>query len=282
MTNSPAFRLIATDVDGTIVDSRKQVPAFTRHELQRVTRDYGLDLVLASMRMPASLRRVQKDLGIPGAIIAYNGALVLHPDDGPASFSDPLEDSTAAGLIEDFLSQPIHVGAFSHDRWFVSDMDYWALREVRGTGVWPNHMRLKTALENRSLFPVHKVMLRGQPEALATLVDSIASSFPEVTIGRDRQTIVELTRSSASKSEALKHLLSSTGIPPSSVLAFGDSHSDISMLKLAGTGIAVSNAADEVRAVACETTLSNDEDGVGYALRKYFPARDPWLSTSAE
>ena len=280
---SPPFRAIVTDIDGTIVDSRKQLTAFTRHELRRVTSGYGIHLILASTRMPASLRHIQGELGIAGPIVAYNGALAIHPSDTSVGYSSPLDDSVALSLVNHLLSQQVHVGVFSLDRWFVTSVDYWALREIRGTCVWPHGTPLKTAIEAGAIFPVHKIMIRGEAGTLSRAVERVMTSFDNISVGRDRETIVEFTGNSTSKAIALKQVLDWLGISASSVIAFGDGVSDIGMLKLAGMGIAVYNASEAVRSASDEVTLSSDEDGVGYALRKYFPVvgHDSWPLPSA-
>jgi hydroxymethylpyrimidine pyrophosphatase-like HAD family hydrolase len=124
-------------------------------------------------------------------------------------------------------------------------------------------------------------MLRGFSDVIAPIVEAVTTSFDDLLIAKDRDTIVEFTRKSASKAGALRHLLDKIGISSSSVMAFGDGLSDASMLKMAGIGIAMYNASDEVKSAADEVTLSSDEDGVGFTLRKYFPVVDSWLSTSA-
>jgi Cof subfamily protein (haloacid dehalogenase superfamily) len=281
-SKSSSYRLIVSDVDGTLVDSRKRITPFTNHELRRVIRDYGLELVLASTRMPCSLVRVQKELSIERKpFIAYNGALLVDPGNAYSVYSLTLKDDDALILIDELLRHAVHVGVFSEDKWFVSELDYWALREVRGTGVWPNPKLLPAALLDGDIFPVHKVMARGDSGLISEVDLAIRRLELKIGIWRDpRGTIVELTHGSASKAAALQALLSTLGLPSSSVIAFGDSYSDYSMMELAGMSIALNNAPGEVRAIANEITLSNDEDGVGYALRKHFPTKDDWLITS--
>lgn len=70
-----------------------------------------------------------------------------------------------------------------------------------------------------------------------------------------------------SKGNAIQRLAQDLGIAMSEVIAFGDSINDISMLEVAGQGIAMDNARDEVKRVADRTTLSNDEDGIVHALK---------------
>lgn len=275
-SESPRFRLIASDVDGTLIDSRKRIPPFTRRELRRVKRDYGVEVILVSTRMPRSLARVQQQLSINSSpFIAYGGALLSYPERSDLSYSITMEDKAVSILLDELRRHPVHVGVFSEDRWFVSDLDYWALREVRGTGVWPQNKALTRAVLDGDIFPVHKVMVRGVAATVERAAQAVESLGLNITTSRDaRGTNVEFMHQTTSKGSALQLLLSYMDIPSSSVMAFGDSHNDYTMMKLAGISIAVSNAPEEIRAISDDITLSNDEDGVGYALRKYFPTRE--------
>jgi Cof subfamily protein (haloacid dehalogenase superfamily) len=275
MTQAPSpFRLIATDVDGTLIGNDKRVPRLTKDELQRVTRDYGLSLLLVSTRMPSSLVRVCDELAIECPLIAYNGSIIIPTSGEPPIYSTAIDDLVAGVLIRELLLLNVHVGAFSGDRWFVSDNDYWTMREVRGTGVWPEQMNLRQAISGGAVLPVNKIMVRGDAKAVGEAIKAVELLRLNVGISRDsRDTVVEFTNSSVSKGAALQKFLDFVGLPSASVIAFGDSYNDLSMLKLAGKGVAVDNAPEEVRSVADETTRSNDEGGVGYSLRKYFPAK---------
>jgi len=126
-------------------------------------------------------------------------------------------------------------------------------------------------------------MLRGAGEAISQAVRTVEELGVELGVLRDsRDTIVEYTHPSASKEAALRYLLERLQVSPASVKVFGDGYNDAAMMRIAGRSIAMSNSPAEVKAVANEVTLSNDEEGVGYALRKHFSARDHWFSLSGE
>jgi Cof subfamily protein (haloacid dehalogenase superfamily) len=89
---------------------------------------------------------------------------------------------------------------------------------------------------------------------------------------------LEIMHPDVSKANALKFITERLGIQPEEVLAIGDNHNDIEMLRFAGLGIAMGNAHEEVKSVADYVTLKNTEDGVAVALEKFLsfaPPLDP-------
>ena len=80
---------------------------------------------------------------------------------------------------------------------------------------------------------------------------------------------VELVPKGIDKAQSLERLLEHLGLDATNLIAFGDGYNDMSMIKYANIGVAMSNAAPELRAIADYVTRSNDEDGVGVFLEKY-------------
>lgn len=79
----------------------------------------------------------------------------------------------------------------------------------------------------------------------------------------------EFTAKGIDKAKALDTVLSPMGLKREELIAFGDGHNDASMIKYAGIGVAMENAVDDLKAIANEITLSNEEDGIAYTLSKY-------------
>jgi hydroxymethylpyrimidine pyrophosphatase-like HAD family hydrolase len=119
-------------------------------------------------------------------------------------------------------------------------------------------------------------MFRGVADALAP-VEHELTQMDDLEIVQGSATTLEVTSRGTNKGAALRLICQALHVPVDRVLAFGDSPSDRELLEAAGWGVAVANASEPLRAIARDVTLSNNEDGVGIALRKYFPARDRFL-----
>ena len=115
-----------------------------------------------------------------------------------------------------------------------------------------------------------KLLMTGDPsdmlKAEQELLDMVGD---KMDIFRSAPFFLELVPKGIDKAQSLRRLLAKINLTPADMIAFGDGYNDLSMLKLAGMGVAMANAAPEVRADADYITLSNEEDGVAAALEHF-------------
>jgi hypothetical protein len=114
------------------------------------------------------------------------------------------------------------------------------------------------------------VIVDNNVEYVEQIRDRINADIEGVTAVKSNWNCIDIIRSDVSKGAALIDYAHSEGIDASEIVAFGDSENDISMLKMAGLGIAVDNAEANVKAAADRVTLTNDECGVAVALEELF------------
>lgn len=261
---------VILDIDGTLINDSKQVTSFTRQELLRIQRDYNAEIILASARMPRSIRTVFEQLDFETHFVAYSGAYSEINGRG-VNLAEIPKSILFEYLEPAWRREGLHLGLFVDDLWFVNEVNYWTLREVRGCGVWPSLLELpslESALQEGS---VRKIMLRGDSSALDHYTDfDLPTSNEWVKFNRS-STQLEIYPHECSKSIALRHVLSAIGSSFDNSIAFGDGETDLDMLDSAKIGIAMSNGIEALKSAADEVTLSNNEDGVGLMLRKYFP-----------
>lgn len=281
MEKPTIYKLVCVDVDGTLVNDSKEVMEFTREQIERVKRDFDTTFVLVSSRMPKSLFALMKSLALVGPVVAYNGALVLK-DAALTSGSDVLRSvylpnrtlPAVHSAISTFGKQ-VHLGIFSNNIWNVKEIDYWALREARGTKIWPEvDEGLVSGVSTVPVDRLHKVIVRADKSILDQIESALVAMLPAgCETFRSNDTFVEISPTAALKSPAVSIIQDLLSTTPASTIAFGDNLNDIEMLRSAGLGIAMHNAPWEVKQICDEITLSNSEDGVGYSLKKYFPAQ---------
>ena len=115
-----------------------------------------------------------------------------------------------------------------------------------------------------------KLLMTGDPavmvEAEKELIELVGNY---IDVFRSAPFFIELVPKGIDKAQSLVRLLTQLELTPKDMIAFGDGYNDLSMLKLAGIGVAMANAAPEVRAEADYVTLSNEEDGVAAAIEKF-------------
>lgn len=117
---------------------------------------------------------------------------------------------------------------------------------------------------------IHVSLYKRDPESKQTLKSRLSGGeFMDLNIYPSKPTYLEIMPSSASKPFAIYFLSKKFNIAQSEIISIGDNYNYVSMIECAGLGIAMGNAPDEVKSCADAVTLSNDEDGVPYAIEKF-------------
>ncbi|MCX2738347.1 Cof-type HAD-IIB family hydrolase [Pontibacter anaerobius] len=271
------FRAICTDIDGTLLNSERQLSQRTIHTFRNLDKD--VPVILASSRMPSAMRHLQQQLEIlHHPLICFNGGYVIHFEGGktePLQLDSVQIQPALCQVIHDFTKETdIHVSLYEQDNWYAPAFDFWAEREERVTKVSPQIAELELILEkwHQAETGAHKVMCMGPADEIDALEQKLSSHYADqVHAYRSKDTYLEIAPRAISKATALELLLKERfGIAMHEVMAFGDNYNDIHMLQEVGMGIAVANARDEVKAVANEITLKSTEDGVAVAIEKYW------------
>ncbi|MCC9166948.1 Cof-type HAD-IIB family hydrolase [Pontibacter harenae] len=272
------FRAICTDIDGTLLDSRRELSSRTINTIQNLDKD--IPVILASSRMPSAMRHLQQELGIlHHPMISFNGGYVLfYEGDSPTPVAiDSVQISAAVceTIIKLAAGTEIHISLYVEDNWYAPQQDQWTEREHRNTKVAPSIKELTSVIGDwhTANSGAHKVMCMGPEQQVKEMYEALAARYAnELHIYRSKSTYLEIAPKTISKATALELLLQHrfSNISLSEVVAFGDNYNDIDMLQAVGKGIAVGNAREEVKAVADEITLPSIEDGVAVAIEKYF------------
>jgi Cof subfamily protein (haloacid dehalogenase superfamily) len=275
--SSMSIRALCTDIDGTLLNSSRELSPRTIAAVKRLPTE--VPFILASSRMPSAMRHLQAQLGIlHQPMICYNGGYVLHYD-GPGSEPAVLDSvEIPAGIcgviLELVKGTDIHVSLYNQDHWYAPQADRWTAREERNTKVKATIADLTAVLAHwqQQDLGAHKVMCMGPAAEIALLQATLNQHYgTELHVYLSKSTYLEIAPRKISKATALQLLLKERyGISLDEVMAFGDNYNDIDMLQAVGKGIAVGNAREEVKAVVQEVTQNSIEDGVAIAIEKYF------------
>lgn len=265
------YKIIFSDIDGTLLDSRRELSETTIEAIKALKEK--LPIVLISARMPAAMRHLQKDLDIQNQpIIAYNGGLVLVGEEAISSTEISLE------LLEELhhFNQDIncHLSLYHKDEWYVPQQDKWAEREENNTKVKPDLLSNSEVIQKwkKEEKGAHKIMAMGTEAEIDQIRDFLQEKFPgELHLYRSKPTYLEIAPKSISKFTAIQLLLKEHfNCTTEDCIAFGDNYNDVEMIKGVGMGIAVANAREEVLEVANQVTEAGVEHGVANSLRKLF------------
>jgi Cof subfamily protein (haloacid dehalogenase superfamily) len=270
------IRAICSDIDGTLLDSRRELADVTIASIKRLKSH--MPVVLASSRMPSAMRHLQQQLGIlDQPLICYNGGYCIHYNldhDVKVIHDVTLLRTVVKAIVDKVSGTGIHASLYHADEWYAPQLDYWSERESTITKVKPTIRPISETMmdfEARNI-SAHKVMCMGEANELDTLQQYLEQHFDtQLHAYRSKDTYLEITPKSISKASALAIIMEQTfQMSIDDVIAFGDNYNDVEMLERVGWGVAVMNANDLVKRVADEITASNKEDGVAKILDKYF------------
>lgn len=264
---APVYRVIALDLDGTLTNNAKEVTPKTREALLRA-QDDGCIVVLASGRPTFGIEPVAEYLELDkrgGFILSYNGGKIINWKSKEELYGKHLPKEVIPIIYEYAKKHGFALLGYV-GREIVTEMpgDEYVKEESRINKMQIRKVdNLLNSIEDRPT----KLLMTGKPadmmkaeEELGTLLGNRMAVF------RSAPFFLELVPNGIDKAQSLLRLLGALNFTPNDLIAFGDGYNDLSMLHLAGMGVAMANAAPEVRAEADYVTLSNEEDGVAAAI----------------
>jgi Cof subfamily protein (haloacid dehalogenase superfamily) len=263
-------RLIATDLDGTLLDSSSAVSPRTRAALD-AARDAGVAVVPVTARQPIGLRVIAADAGFDGWALCGNGAYATHLTEGRMLFAEELPPATLRTLADAMrASVPglLFASVREGGETFVAQHGYAAIAQLSDHKRDPATMG-GVPLDEVLAAPTLKLVIRHPELAPAALFETLRSlgltGFEATLSGAP---FVEVMAQGVTKATGLARLCTHLGIDRSGVVAFGDALNDVEMLRWAGHGVAMAHAEPVVQEAADETTATNDEDGVARVIER--------------
>jgi Cof subfamily protein (haloacid dehalogenase superfamily) len=265
--------MIASDVDGTLLDDDEKITARTREAVHAAVSS-GAQFVLATGRPPRWVGPVVDALGFAPMAVCANGAVIYDPSTDRIVSARTLSTDTlgelaeiATRVIPDAGLAVERVGESAHDAatpQFVSSPGY--------EHAWLNPDNTEVSIEDLLSAPAVKLLIR---KAGARSSDMAAALAKHVGLEGDitystNNGLVEIVPLGISKATGVEELARPLGIVAENVVAFGDMPNDVPMLDWAGLGVAMGNAHPDAVAAADEVTASNADDGVARVLERWW------------
>jgi Cof subfamily protein (haloacid dehalogenase superfamily) len=276
----PRYRLLALDVDGTLLNSRGELLSTTAAAVARAAAA-GIRPVLCTGRRYRRAWPIAKLLGIDAPLVCNSGSIVKEPADDSTIWRADLPPDLAAGLLDLFREHDQPIVAFNDRAHDEPDFrasrypsgrlpfdDYVAqnLSHARLGGDWSDgpffHVCGVGTLEEMSAFERHVLERFG--DRVRTFVQKSS---------RYVGTMCEVIRADASKWSAVLHVAEAWGVAPEEICAVGDDVNDVPMLLGAGLGVAMGHAPAEVLAAADLVVPDHDNDGVAAFIEDRLLAR---------
>lgn len=273
------IKLIAMDMDGTLLSGEKLVPDENIRAL-RECEARGIMTVLASGRAFESIRQLAKAMGINSPIISANGARVDESPDGPPLMVDVFEPDVAERVYRMLMDDGVFFVIYAPGTMYQSNLNGYedtnrglnrgvlrAGREFTGPAQI-EVVRDRRRTQEEGLYRAMKfVLFNKDPARLARLRAAFEPMGLYMSSSDDES--LELMMPDAGKGRALEFLMRHYGLERNQVMAFGDYVNDLTMLAAAGYPVAMGNALDAVKQIAWTVAPTNDEAGVGRTIRRY-------------
>lgn len=268
MTTLP--KLIATDLDHTLLNSEGHVSQRTREALD-AARAAGITVVPVTARQPIGLVDIAREAGFEEWALCSNGAFGIHLQTRELLFANEIPAETVAEIVKEIRARVPSVAlAVVRDagEGFIAQPEYAALAD------FSDHKRKPADMETGSIAtitsaPALKLVLRDAQLAVDEIFDEIADlDLPNCELTLSGAPFVDVMAAGITKAAGLAQLCAHLGIGQHEVYAFGDELNDAEMIAWAGHGVAMGNAIDAVKVVADEITGTNDEDGLAQVVER--------------
>ena len=266
MSPQEAIRLVAIDLDGTLVDDRNVIAPRVREAIA-AAREQGVEVVIATGRMFRSALKFADELALTSPVICYQGAQIRDPGSGAVLHERLLAQAHAAAVIDFATRRGVHVNAFAGDELFMSELTAEGRFYCQLSGIAPQLVGdLSEWLEEDLV----KLVLVTDSSAARALVDEVSAAAPrEVSVTRSHPRLVEAIDARVNKGDALARLSRIMDIPIGQIMGIGDNLNDLPLVAAAGFGVAMGSGAPETKAAADFVTAPYDDDGVAVAIERF-------------
>ncbi|MBR2946218.1 MAG: Cof-type HAD-IIB family hydrolase [Bacteroidaceae bacterium] len=264
------FKLFVLDVDGTLLNSKRELTKRTIATLVKV-QQLGIRIALASGRPAHGILPLAKALGMDrqgGFIIAHNGAVVMDAASGEVIFERSIDQQMIPFMERLAKRAQMTLACYEGDEVISTDItDAHVVDEAHMNGM--KLRQVESIADSLTTWPRELILVSDNEEHLTGVEEYLQKHMSGAmdTI-HSNPYYLEIVGYQVGKSYAMSALVQKLGISLSDVLAIGDGTADVAMLQQAGTGIAMGNALEGVKHCADQITLTNDEDGAAIAIEK--------------
>ncbi|KOO13171.1 HAD family hydrolase [Vibrio xuii] len=268
------YKLIALDMDGTLLTSDKTISHRTQQAIAQA-RKQGVKVVLASGRPLDGMQAKINELDITGEnefVVYFNGSMVKEIGSGKLLHSAIISGRDAkrvANLAREF-------GGYCHA--FSTELGLITPKLNEFTDIEANINQIPVTVKDfdelEDAHPIIKVMIVADPDTLTRISQTLPVQYrEEFTVVQSAPIFLEFLNKESNKGVGVKAIADHMGICAENVICMGDAENDHHMIEYAGLGVAMENAMEETKAIADHITLSNNDDGVAAVIEAFVLAR---------
>lgn len=261
------YKMIATDLDGTLLNDNREI---SRENILTINKaiNKGVMVVPCTGRAIQGITRYEELKALKMPAVAYNGGMIINLEDMSVIFHCPLPCSDAEFIINKGNELNTNICVWIDNKLYCNKINHYTLEYSTISGVQPIKFKSFNDIKNKT---VTKILWYDSEEKISLFLNNMTKCVSEnVSCCTSKPWFLEFFNSETSKGLALRKLGEIYNIASSEILAIGDELNDISMIKYAGTGVAMFNAKDQLKSVADYTTNSNNnKNGFTEAVNKF-------------
>lgn len=258
--------LIALDLDGTLLTDNKTISKKNKEVLKKA-KEAGHVVMIATGRPFRSSEMYYRELELDTPIVNFNGAFVHHPRHSSWGFyHEPLDVKVAKDIVEACRSFQFHniIAEVIDDVYF-----HYHDQKLLDIFSFGNPKITTGDLADYLKDSPTSMLIHTEEDQLQKIRDHLAAVHAEVIDQRSWAApwhVIEIIKVGLNKAVGLKRAAEYYDIPQERVIAFGDEDNDLEMIEYAGHGVAMGNAINQLKNIANDITVTNEEDGVGVYL----------------
>lgn len=260
------YKLIAVDIDGTLLNSKGIITEKTRSSIQRAV-EKGVIFSICTGRAIQGVEGFNSLLNLDAPFITYNGAMIVMGKSKEILFEQSLSPEAARSILSIGKEVGTTIIVWSNNKLYAYELNDRVLDYKGISTVEPIIIENEEELIQSG---ITKILWYDEPEKLDhyqnILKDRLGDSVNYCT---SKPIFLEFFDRKVSKAVAMEKIGEHFHIRREEMIAIGDGFNDLSMIEYAGLGVAMGNAPEAIKAKARYVTLSNDEDGIAHALDKF-------------
>ena len=264
------YKLIALDMDGTLLNSDKQISAENKAAIA-AAREKGVVVVLASGRPLNGMKPQLEELGMTTEndyVLSYNASLVQKVKNEEVIRSQIITGADAKAIAKLAQELGVNVHAFSQEKGLITPaLSHYTEHESKITGMPITVIDFEELADDEQIL---KAMMIDEPELLSAAIKQLPEAlYKQFTIVQSAPFFLEFLNLNSNKGVGVEALADHLGITADEVICMGDAGNDWHMIKYAGLGVAMANATDDIKAIADHITDSNNHDGVAKVIETF-------------
>ncbi len=262
------YKMIVLDLDDTLLSPDLVITKLTKDILIEM-QENGVKVVLCSGRPTFGMKPIAKELRLDefgGYIISFNGANITEFKTDELIYENNLTVAQIHRLYD--LSKENNVGIHTYSKTHIIAEDEFKYTKFESDLVGMD-IDVVTNFKEVVNKPVVKAIMVEESYKLKEIESHVLPKTKDLSCTYSKPFFLEFMNNGVDKGLSLKYLCDKLDINSSEVIAFGDSHNDLPMLKFAGKSVAMGNSVNEVKEMSDYITLTNNEDGIYHALKLF-------------